>query len=99
MLFFHLSKKFHVYIAHCITALLFGIVYSILLMLDTTSFTMKQTKTHTYSIYDSLFDGLYFSFITQTTIGFGDVVPKSYLAKIIVILQCLSVFGIFYFFV
>lgn len=99
MLFFLLSKKSHIYIAHFITALVFGIVYTILLLTHANSFKIDKSKSHTYSNYDYLFNGLYFSFITQTTIGFGDVVPKSYLAKIIVLLQCLSVFGIFYFFV
>lgn len=99
MFLLSIPKKTHVYIVHCITAIVFGIVYGILIEFDSNSFTMKKQKGHTYSFYEKVFEGLYFSCITQTTIGFGDVVPKSYLAKVVVILQSLSVFGIFYFFV
>jgi hypothetical protein len=37
------------------------------------------------------FDLLYFSFITQSTTGFGDIAPKENQAKFIVMLQIISV--------
>jgi len=42
----------------------------------------------------SVFDSLYFSMITQTTIGYGDIVPISQIAKIICMAQMLSLAGL-----
>jgi len=37
--------------------------------------------------FNSFIDGLYFSMTTITTVGFGDVLPKTTLAKIVVMTQ------------
>ena len=37
------------------------------------------------------FDLLYFSFVTQSTTGFGDIAPKAKQAKFLVMLQIISV--------
>lgn len=42
----------------------------------------------------TLFDSLYFSMITQTTIGFGDIVPTSDTAKSICMGQMLTLAGL-----
>ena len=34
------------------------------------------------------FDCLYFSGLTTTSVGYGDIVPKSYLAKFFALIQC-----------
>jgi len=38
----------------------------------------------------SLLDCLHFSVVTQTTLGFGDMLPKSFTAKLLVDIQVLS---------
>ena len=43
---------------------------------------------------DEYFDLVYFSFITQSTTGFGDIAPRGTLARVIVMLQVLSILGI-----
>lgn len=42
-----------------------------------------------------LFDSLYFSLVTQSTIGYGAIVPVSRLAKAVVCLQVASVLAMF----
>ena len=39
---------------------------------------------------DTAIDSVYFSFVTATTLGFGDFVPLNALGKILVILQTLT---------
>jgi voltage-gated potassium channel Kch len=51
-------------------------------------------KTHNKKL--SLIDSLYFSIVTQTTLGFGDIVPTHSLTRIIVIIQCLCIMGLLY---
>ena len=43
----------------------------------------------------SFIDYLYFSVITSTTLGYGDVVPDYFLGKVLVIIQTISSLGIF----
>lgn len=38
---------------------------------------------------DTFFDGIYFSFVASTTIGFGDIVPVTLIGKIITIVVTL----------
>jgi hypothetical protein len=55
----------------------YGAIYYSLYIKDPISFS------HTITIPDSI----YFSFVTITTLGYGDIVPKSYFAKSIVITE------------
>lgn len=41
-------------------------------------------------------DALYFSTVTQTTLGFGDIVPIHGVSKVVVMLQCITVFALLY---
>ena len=38
----------------------------------------------------TFWEAIYFTIITQSTIGYGDIVPKSLLARILVTVQALS---------
>lgn len=49
---------------------------------------MKETKVETQR-YWSYWDFLYFSVITQATVGYGDILPNSTTVRIIVMLQVL----------
>lgn len=42
----------------------------------------------------NLFNSLYFSMITQTTIGYGDIVPVSDVAKVVCMGQMLTLAGL-----
>lgn len=43
-----------------------------------------------YGSYKTIFSPIYFSVVTMTTLGFGDVLPKTSFAQIVVVLQVLS---------
>lgn len=77
--------------------IIFSLIYS---LLDVDEFYHnhqdKIEEGHTnYSIYN-LFHKLYFSLITTSTIGYGDITAKSIRAKIIVIIHILIVVYITY---
>ena len=42
----------------------------------------------------NFFDALYFSIVTQSTVGYGDLVPTNRLTKSIVMLQLLTIIAI-----
>ena len=42
-----------------------------------------------------LFDCFYFSLITQTTVGYGIIYPKTFLMKLISIIQLLSIYIVY----
>ena len=39
---------------------------------------------------NALFNGVYFSIITMTTVGYGDIYPQTTLARVIVGIECLT---------
>lgn len=95
----HFIKNKNIYLAHFITSIIFGIIYSLLLIINAKNFFINDKITSIETVFDKIFNGFYFSLITQTTIGFGDIVPLTKLSKLLVIIQVLSVFGIFYVYV
>ena len=76
------SKKidFHIVSSTISIYILIGVfwylLYMFLLMIDPDSFTFNLQHTNKLSI-----DMLYFSFTTLTTLGYGDITPTSYTAK------------------
>ncbi len=44
---------------------------------------------------DNLFNALYFTIITLTTVGYGDFIPLTYFGKMIVALECLTSYVMF----
>lgn len=56
---------------HVILIIIFCFVYQVISILEPRSFTKVL----------SLFDSLYFSFTTQSTVGYGDITPKTILAR------------------
>jgi len=51
---------------------------------------ITQEEDETFS--DKLFNRLYFTVVTSTTLGYGDVTPKSKMARSIVIIYMLAMF-------
>jgi hypothetical protein len=76
----------------CITVILnYGVIYTAIDTLSPCTHFTVQNPTN------AIIDFEYFSFVTIITLGYGDILPKSYLAKLI----CMSemAFGILIFFV
>ena len=70
--------------AYFLAAFCFAVLYVYLVRLDSEAFSARL----------DLGDAAYFSIVTMTTTGYGDISPKSGLAKFVVCLQIL--FGFFY---
>lgn len=60
--------------------IIYTILYTTLFYIDKNNFRGAHT----------FVDVLYFTITTQTTVGYGDITPKSQLAKFAVICQCLT---------
>ena len=50
-------------------------------------------RTHSISARLTLFDAIYFSLTTAATVGYGDIVPSSTLARIFVMAEILTTFA------
>jgi Ion channel len=70
--------------AYCLAAFSFSVLYVYLVRRDPNAFSFEL----------DLGNALYFSIVSMTTTGYGDISPKSGLAKFVVSLQIL--FGIIY---
>lgn len=66
----------------------FGIKYYTIYKNNPANFYVL-TKSFNPSIEVNLFDFIYFSFMTITTVGYGDIVPINPVAKILTILEVL----------
>lgn len=59
-------------------------------VIDISSTDITNIKRENY--FDKYFDRLYFSIVTGTTLGFGDIYPNSKLTKLLVILHLVILF-------
>ncbi len=82
---------------YMIIALIYGELYAFVAYFQKDAFCIANkifnAAFHHSSINDS-WPYIYFSFITQTSLGYGDVTPVSHLAQVLVISQ--TIFGQFY---
>ena len=75
--------------------LLMGLIWAVIYTLVELSFADSFTNTNATSQWFTLFpDFIYFSFVTITTLGFGDVSPKLPLSRFLVYLE--AIVGQFY---
>jgi voltage-gated potassium channel len=72
--------------------LLWSLLYSLIDWFIPDSFVFNVGPASEHSMQD--FQALYFSFITLSTIGYGDIVPVSKVARMLAIVE--AVFGMFY---
>jgi len=61
-------------------SLLFGVIYHIMDKIDKSHFNFAND-----------FEAYYFSFSTMSTVGFGDIAPRTTTAKLVVIAQMIVV--------
>ncbi len=89
---YHVFPKFIIF---CISIIIYSIIYTYFFRIEDFFDTSKdldkakQDEGHLTYKYLQMF---YFSAITQSTVGFGDIYPRSTYSKIVVVLQILSSF-------
>ncbi len=75
---------------YLLLGLIWSIIYTILLEFLPGSFNGIETK----HWYDNMRNTTYFSFVTLTTLGYGDINPTRPIAQVLVVLEAIS--GMFY---
>jgi hypothetical protein len=75
-----------------LSGLAWSLAYSLLDRLDPNSFVFTLSSKSGFSM--SGFTSLYFSFITLSTVGYGDIVPASEVARMLAMVE--AMFGMFY---
>lgn len=78
------KNKFSFYKLYFLVLIIFSLIYWLLGTSENFNFD-KKTNNNSDSL--TFINSLYFSFITQSTIGYGDITPKSELMRIIVMCQ------------
>lgn len=69
---------------HAILIIAFSLIYQGISIIDPRSFTKVL----------SLFDSLYFSLTTQSTVGYGDITPKTMFARFTTMIHMLCMAGL-----
>jgi voltage-gated potassium channel len=77
---------------YLLSGLAWSIAYSLLDRLDPDSFAFTFSPKSSQSI--QAFTGIYFSFITLCTLGYGDIIPVSDVARMLAMVE--AMFGMFY---
>lgn len=75
---------------YMLIGLIFSIIYTILLEFSPTAIKGLEAA----NWYDNMPSTTYFSFVTLTTLGFGDMSPATHIAEVIVIMEAVT--GMFY---
>ena len=74
--------------------LLIGVIFSVLvtflMVLDPSAYNFPGVETPTYENYSHVSEYLYYSFVTFTTLGYGDIVPQTPEAKSLAILTSIT---------
>lgn len=85
------DKKFFAKISfYALSILVYGLLYYTFIGADNFHFSGRSVKDKTES--EKLYDLVYFSAITQSTVGYGDVYPTSPAGKFLVMTQLLVPF-------
>jgi hypothetical protein len=74
---------------YTLTLFVFSFIYYVIYQYDKKSFTDRNKITY------NLFDFFYFSLVTQTTVGYGSMVPTSSLSKVVNAIQLMTIYSIF----
>jgi len=76
---------------YLLMGLIWAIMYTLLQLTFPDSFLVMQTNSDWYTLFPNF---VYFSFVTITTLGFGDIAPTLPVAKFLVYFE--AIFGQFY---
>lgn len=87
-------KKNTTLTTHLILIFVFGILYWLAGFVET-RYRMKSVDTDTFIQPIGLFDAFYFSLVTQTTVGYGNVFPQTRFAQVINIIQLIGILYIY----
>lgn len=85
----------NIYGAACVYILIglsWSFVYGLIEFLNPGSFSIPDLPEKAQALalqHDKLFDFIYFSFVTITTLGYGDIVPVAKIAKMLSVLESL----------
>ncbi|MFY0676294.1 MAG: two pore domain potassium channel family protein [Neptuniibacter sp.] len=82
-------KFFFLFLPYVVMGVIFAGIWCLIYMIDHSSINSFNEDNAI-----TVFEAVYFSFVTMTTLGYGEVTPNSWLAKWVVIWQ--SAYGIFY---
>lgn len=88
------TSSFNFITQHIGLVIFFGLTYFICNKYTDNAFQVPKNDSESEL---TLLDCFYFSLITQTTVGYGDIVPINKISKLINILQLLTIYGIFMF--
>jgi hypothetical protein len=103
---FNIKLKSNYFIHHMSIVLIFSLLYYLSSIFIEDSIIKRgqriisddDTNDEPYKYRDvglSFWDCLYFSLVTQTTVGYGDIVMTHYFTRIINFIQLLTIFGVF----
>ncbi len=87
---YHVFPKFLIFI---ISIIIYSVIYTYYFRLEDffdTSLDIDKAKEDESNLTYKYLQMFYFSAITQSTVGFGDIYPRSVYSKIVVVLQILS---------
>jgi len=89
-------SSYYAVILFIIVSIFFSLIYQMFLpLLDEGSSALRYNAHELFGAETTSFlDSLYFSIITQTTVGYGDIVPVSFSGKVCSMIQC--TFGYLY---
>lgn len=59
---------------------------------------LKKKNIKGYNEHLTWFNAVYHSIVTQTTVGFGDITPKTFITRLLVVLQCFCILASLYLF-
>lgn len=94
---FNMAKSKHrFFLHHILLILFFAVAYYISSQYITDSMVNHSSHkgNHKNSKQLSLWDCMYFSLVTQTTVGYGDISPTHPITKLINVIQLLTIYGV-----
>lgn len=70
--------------------LFFGVIHFALMRLNIHAYRLREASPGPTSIPEELLDAVYFSLVTQSTVGYGSILPQSVVAKVVTSVQILT---------
>lgn len=91
MFFLLLHLKNNIKLIYLVILVVFIFLFTIIYWLLGTNNHFSFNNTNTTQTKLSFLDALYFAMVTQTTIGYGDITPKSQIMRCITICQSILI--------